>query len=142
MPTVEIHHLHTQVRGEGEALLLIHGILRDSGFFDAAAERLSEHYRVITYDRRGYGKSRSGNWSSYTVKEQAEDAEAILRALCTSPAWIVGNSAGGLIATQLALQAPELVCGMILLEPSFGYDAQANEDLRAWNRELNEYVAQ
>ncbi|MCD8013065.1 MAG: alpha/beta hydrolase [Lachnospiraceae bacterium] len=133
-------HLYTETRGEGEPLLMIHGIISDSTFFSESADILGKSYQVITYDRRGYGKSREESYESFTVSEQAQDAADVLRALCTKPAWVVGYSTGGLIAIELALQFPELVRGLLLLEPSLGYDAENGKRLMEWNRELNQYV--
>ncbi|MCD7744982.1 MAG: alpha/beta hydrolase [Lachnospiraceae bacterium] len=140
MKNDECRHLYTEVRGEGEPLLMIHGIISDSTFFEESADILGKSYQVITYDRRGYGKSREVNYDSFTVSEQAADAAGILRTLCTEPAWVVGYSAGGTIAIELALQFPELVRGMLLLEPSFSYEEEDKKRLANWNRELNQYV--
>ena len=50
--------LYYEVRGSGEALILIHGVIVDAGLYENAAELLAQHYRVITYDRRGISRSR------------------------------------------------------------------------------------
>ena len=130
---------HT-VQGEGEPLLLIHGIISDSSFFHEAAKALSCHFTVITYDRRGYGQSTQAQYADFSVEAQADDAADVLSSCTDQPAWIVGNSAGGLIGLELTLRHPELVRGLILLEPSLGYDENSVEALQAWNAELNEYL--
>ncbi len=134
--------LHTTCRGEGAPLLMIHGIISDSTFFEESASILAHFYRVITYDRRGYGLSNQEQYEDYTVSAQAEDAANVLREYCREPAWILGNSAGGVIALELALTHQELVRGLVLLEPSLGYVEEEREKLLAWNRELNGYVAE
>ena len=143
--------------GAGEPLLMIHGIISDGSFFCSVSERLKDTYRVISYDRYGYGAAALGEYQGaaseeishgreeadpYSVEEQAEQAAAILRAAADQPAWIFGNSAGGLIAIELCLQHPELVRGMILLEPSFAYDGESARALDAWNGKLNGYLQQ
>lgn len=132
--------LYIKMQGQGSPILAIHGIISDSTFFDKAAMYLSECYEIITYDRRGYGKSNQSDFLNYSVHAQAMDAAKILWENCSEPAWIVGNSAGGLIAIELALYYPELVKGMILIEPSLGYDEIERGKLLAWNQELNGYV--
>lgn len=136
---IEGGSLHTSVQGEGAPLLMIHGIISDGSFFEGAARILAEEYQVITYDRRGYGKS-LGTFQDFSVGIQAGDARTILEECCKEPAWVLGNSAGGLIGLELALRYPWLVRGMILVEPSLGYAPEEQEKLRAWNRELNGYL--
>lgn len=131
---------YVHVNGKGAPLVMIHGIISDSTFFEGAVEVLKEDYQVITYDRLGYGARRDEENSDYSVHAQAEELREILKAYCLEPAWIVGNSAGGLIALEAALCYPELVRGMILVEPSLGYDEGEREKLLCWNRELNGYV--
>lgn len=127
-------------RGTGEPLLMIHGIMGDGSFFDEAAELLAARYCVLTYDRRGYGRCPKPEDGCYTVAAQAEDAAELLVATCDEPAWVFGNSAGGLIAVELALRHPDLVRGLVLLEPSLTVDAASRALVDAWNTELNGYV--
>ncbi len=131
---------HVKVRGEGTPLLMIHGIIGDGTFFEKSAVYLASDYRVIVYDRRGYGENNAKQYDDYSIAAQAEDAACVLRSVSEEPAWILGYSAGGLIAIELALRYPELVQGMILMEPSLGYDPAEREKLLAWNRELNGYL--
>lgn len=133
--------LYRQVRGQGAPLLMIHGIISDSSFFQDCGALLASEFRVITYDRRGYGRSADTEIRDFSMQAQAEDAAEILRAEAKEPAWILGNSAGGLVALELAQRHPELVRGMVLLEPSLGYVESERQKLQAWNRELNGYVA-
>lgn len=132
--------LYVHVRGSGMPLVMVHGIMSDSTFFDGAADALADDYRVITYDRRGYGGSGREEYTDYSVHTQAEDLAEILRDYCSEPAWLVGNSAGGLISIETALSYPELIRGMVLIEPSLGYEKTEREKLLAWNQELNQYV--
>lgn len=131
---------HVKEQGEGIPLLMIHGIIGDGTFFEKSAAYLMRTHRVITYDRRGYGKNNAKKYEDYSVAAQAEDAARILHSVSEIPVWIVGYSAGGLIAIELALRYPELLQGMILLEPSLGYAPSEHEKLLAWNRELNDYL--
>lgn len=125
--------------GKGEPLLMIHGIISDGFFFYEAANILKEEYTVIRYDRRGYGDSNGEGIDDFSVAAQAKDASEILRTYAKEPAWILGNSAGGLIAIELCLRYPELVKGMILLEPSLIFDETSKGMMQEWNQELNLY---
>ena len=133
--------LYTESTGAGTPLLMIHGIISDGSFFDGDIPFLSGDYQVITYDRRGYGRSLKKEWSSFSVEAQAEDAAEVLKKYTDRKALIFGNSAGGLIALELAFRYPDLVRGMVLLEPSLAWEEGEREKLREWNRELNAYVS-
>ena len=134
--------LPVYVNGKGSPLLMIHGIISDASFFDGISFYLQKDYQLISYDRRGYGAHICGRDEDYSVKVQADDAARILKASTEEPAWILGNSAGGLIAVDLCLRFPELVCGMILLEPSLIFDEDSEKLMDAWNQELNGYLEQ
>lgn len=135
-----IDGLSCHMQGTGSPLLMIHGIISDSVFFKECANLLSHFYTVITYDRRSYGQSNTEHYTDYSVHAQAKDAARILSALTDEPAFILGNSAGGLIGLELALSHPSLVRGLLMIEPSLGYDPADREKLQAWNRTLNGYA--
>jgi pimeloyl-ACP methyl ester carboxylesterase len=74
-------------------------------------------YRLIRYHRRGYaGSSRPDG--ALSVSDHAADCLALLRKLDAVPAHVVGHSSGGAIALQLALDAPNAVRSLTLLEPA------------------------
>ena len=104
--------------GDGEPVLLMHpGLLADGMLPLIAEPALSSRYRLIWYHRRGYGSSSLGD-SPLTVAGAAADAAALLGHLGVERAHIVGHSAGGLVALQLAFDAPERVHSLALLEPA------------------------
>lgn len=110
--------LEVEVRGTGEPVLLIHGALIRDAFAPLLAEGvLTTHYRVISYHLRGYGGSTTPP-AAFSVADQAADAAAVLCHLGMEPAHIVGHSSGGVIALQLALDAPSVVHSLSLLEPA------------------------
>ncbi|MBQ5757503.1 MAG: alpha/beta hydrolase [Clostridia bacterium] len=129
------------VLGEGESILLLHGVISDASFFADFASFLSSRYRTVAYDRTGYGNQpEPDDRTAYTVSSQAEKAADVIRKYCGEKAWVFGNSAGAMIALELYRIHPELVTGLILLEPSFALDRESEEELRSWNTELNTYV--
>lgn len=107
--------LFYRVQGEGEALVLVHGVMVDADFFDVSAKLLSRHYRVITYDRRGY--SRSDPAENYDVKPQTDDLKAVIEQVAGGHAIVIGCSAGALIAICFAQQYPEMIDHLIVHEP-------------------------
>ncbi|MCR5073066.1 MAG: alpha/beta hydrolase [Clostridiales bacterium] len=133
--------LRPTITGEGESILLLHGVISDAAFFADFASFLSPRYRTVAYDRTGYGEqAEPEDREAYTVSSQAETAADVIREYCGGKAWVFGNSAGGMIALELYRIHPELVRGLILLEPSFGLDPDSEESLRGWNTELNTYI--
>ena len=113
-------------RGDGAPVLLIHGTGATADFWDRAAERLAERCHVVTYDRRGTG--RSGNALTGHHDVHAEDAAEIIGRLGAGSVTVVGWSMGGIVALSLAHRHPELVRRLVLQEPplyarhDFGWD--------------------
>jgi pimeloyl-ACP methyl ester carboxylesterase len=107
--------LHYIERGEGEPLVLIHGngtMIQDftvSGLVD----RLVERYRVIVIDRPGYGYSTRPR-QLWTPRAHARLFHKALGQLGVERAMVYGHSWGTLVAVALALEAPELVRGLVL----------------------------
>ncbi len=109
--------LEYEEHGQGEPVLLIHGaFISDALSLIAREPVLTERNRVIWYRRRGYGGSEPVS-PPFSIAEQAGDAQALLAHLGVKRAHVVGHSGGGVIATQLALQAPQLVRSLVVLEP-------------------------
>lgn len=108
-----------EVRGQGEPVLLIHlSIIADGLAIPLFAQpEIAARYQLIHFRRRGYGGSTRGNVPLTAVREAA-DAAALLRHLRIRRAHVAGHSFGGQIALQLALDSPDLVESLALLEPS------------------------
>lgn len=121
MPTIRINgtEIYHEVRGSGPPVLFIMGATGDAGHFETVADLLADEFTVLTYDRRGNGRSpRPAQWVTTSVEEQADDAAALLDALGLAPAAIFGTSSGGVIALCLLLRHPQAVRGAILHEPA------------------------
>jgi pimeloyl-ACP methyl ester carboxylesterase len=109
--------LEYQVVGSGEAVLLIPpGPLADGFLPFLSEEALADRYRLIQYHRRGQvGSSQATPPVSYS--DQAADAAGLLSHLGVGRAHVVGHSTGANVALQLALDRPEVVQTLALLEP-------------------------
>jgi pimeloyl-ACP methyl ester carboxylesterase len=81
----------------------------DAGFFSLVAPILAETYKVITYDRRGNSRSTRHDPQNFTVAQQSRDAVAVLHAAGETSAFICGNSAGAVIALDMAATQPTAV---------------------------------
>jgi pimeloyl-ACP methyl ester carboxylesterase len=115
--TVDGVKLHYIERGTGPALVLIHGNGVDatdydrSGLIDAAAE----HYRVIAFDRPGFGYSDRPRTTLWTPQAQARLLHHALQEIGVDSAIVVGHSWGTLVALSLGLDVPDFVRGLVLL---------------------------
>jgi pimeloyl-ACP methyl ester carboxylesterase len=109
--------LHYVDRGEGQPVVLFHGdgsLIQDfetSGLLDAAARK----YRVIAFDRPGYGYSERPRTTIWTPQEQASLLYKALRRLGVHQPILVGHSWGALVAISLALDYPDDVKSLVLL---------------------------
>jgi len=115
--TLDGVELEYQMAGSGDAVLLIPpGPLADGFLPFLSVDAVAERYRLIQYHRRGQvGSSQATPPVSYA--EQAADAAGLLSDLGVSRAHVVGHSTGANIALQLALDRPEVVQTLALLEP-------------------------
>lgn len=126
---IEGGELYHEEHGSGAPILGIHGSPSAAVFWTDAAHRLSGSGRVILYDRRGYLRSEiRPSPPPCDLSDQVSDAVAVLAAVAREPAVLIGRSTGGLIALAVAIEHPELVRALVLLEPAvFGMDAEARD---------------
>jgi 3-oxoadipate enol-lactonase len=110
--------LEYEEHGSGEPVLLVHGAIVTDAMLPLAREAaLAERHRVIRYRRRAHGGSDPLD-GAFTLAGQARDAAALLDDLGVERAHVVGHSGGGAIGTQLAIQAPDRVHTLSVLEPA------------------------
>ena len=125
---VQLHYLSS---GKGPAVLVIHGIGGGGEMLAAELAPRADSSSVVSYDRRGYGKSEAPEpYLATTVTEQSEDAAALLLALGAGPALLVGVDFGALIALDLCLRRPELVSAAVLADPPvYSLDVESTREL-------------
>ncbi len=99
---------HYETSGSGDPLLLIHGLGSSTRDWEYNELALSKKFRVITYDARGHGQSDKPP-GPYSIAGFAADASGLIETLETGPVHVAGVSMGGMIGLQLALDAPESV---------------------------------
>lgn len=111
---VEGAELYYEEHGSGPPLLLVHGTGAYVDLWTPVLDGLARSHRVISYDRRGFG--RSSVTRRTRLADHAHDAAALLTALDAGPATVVGWSGGGVIALDLAASYPEQVSALVLAE--------------------------
>jgi pimeloyl-ACP methyl ester carboxylesterase len=135
MPTVDVNgaRLWYDEAGSGEAVLLLHGGLGDSGLWEPVVPLLAERFRTIRIDLRFYGRSTGPAvpWS------WEEDIVGVLDALGIERAALVGLSLGGKLAFDVALARPERLWAVAGVAPGLGghdgaaYSAEQEERYEA-----------
>lgn len=112
--------------GDGPPLLYIHGGGGGWWGFDDVGAHLADAYRVIAYSRRGY--TAAGEPVTSRAQHQ-EDAACLIEQLDARGVIVVALSGGGPVAVDLALERPDLVTGLILLEPALLLRQHATADV-------------
>jgi 3-oxoadipate enol-lactonase len=113
---VEVTCLHYESAGQGSAVVLLHSGVTDLRQWNAQWDDLCTRHLVVRCDRRGWGRSPLPDAStSATSYSDAEDVVGLLDEVGIAQAALVGSSAGGLIAQQIASAWPERVSRLVLL---------------------------
>lgn len=112
--------LWVEQRGEGDAVLLLHGGMSDVEEFDSNLFQLADRFRVIGYDRRGFG--RSADTGPFTMEQMSADAAAVIESVAGGPVHLVGYSAGGMVAALVVIRRPELVRSLIIISSALRAD--------------------
>ncbi|RJQ75899.1 alpha/beta fold hydrolase [Amycolatopsis panacis] len=105
--------------GTGPAVLLLHGWAGDGTDWSPLAADLIADHRVVVPDHRGHGRSSVPD-GPYDAKTLAADAATLLRACDVPSAVVIGHSLGGAVASALAVEEPDLVDALVLVEPAQG----------------------
>jgi 3-oxoadipate enol-lactonase len=108
--------IYYESAGAGPPVVLIHAGVADSRMWDGAFEALSERFRPIRFDVRGFGRSSMppGRFSYHG------DVAALLDHVAVTAASIIGCSFGGQIAIDFALAYPDRVRSLVLVSAGIG----------------------
>jgi pimeloyl-ACP methyl ester carboxylesterase len=101
--------------GDGPSVLAIHGITSSSRSWCAVARELRGQASLIAPDLRGRGRSNELP-EPYGIGAHAADMAAVLEHFEAPPALVVGHSLGAYIAARLAVDRPDLVRGVLLID--------------------------
>ena len=110
---IVIHYHLQRVDDERPVLVLINSLGTDSRIWHHEVRKLTEHYTVLTYDKRGHGLSDLGT-PPYSIQDHVADLEGLLDHLGLSKVVLCGLSVGGLIAQGLYVERPDLVKALVL----------------------------
>jgi pimeloyl-ACP methyl ester carboxylesterase len=117
--------MHYKAMGQGNpALVLLHGFAASTFSWREVMEPLAADHTVVAFDRPAFGlteRPMPGDWqgqSPYSADAQVEQTIGLMDELGIDKAVLVGNSAGGTIATLTALRHPDRVEALILVDPA------------------------
>lgn len=131
------HELHYRLFGEGRVTFVLEA---GGGEYGATWEgiegELARLGRVFVYDRAGMGWSEEGPHPR-TISQIVEELHAALHAASVPPPYVlVGHSLGGAIATSYAMEHPDEVAGLLLVDPSHKDQVRKMPQPPAWQRVL------
>ena len=128
--------MNYQVTGQGDPILFIHGLGSSMGDWQYQVEYFSSRYRVVVFDLRGHGKSDKPP-GPYSISLFASDTAQLIDALDIAPAHVVGLSLGGMIALQLAVDRPELIRKLVVVNSGSEMIVRTLKDrMKVWQRFL------
>jgi pimeloyl-ACP methyl ester carboxylesterase len=105
--------------GSGPTVLLLHGWTCDGADWSWLAADLAVDHRVVIVDLRGHGRS-TQTVDPYGAQVLAEDVARVLRHLAIDRAVVVGHSMGAIVASTLAVEFPNMVSALVLIDPTYG----------------------
>ncbi|MCL1065606.1 alpha/beta fold hydrolase [Shewanella olleyana] len=106
--------MHYVSSGEGQPVILIHGLFGNLDNLKNLASTLEENYQVIRVDLPNHGKSE--HWEFMDYPSLAKECVNLLEELNLSEAHFVGHSMGGKVAMALALLHPEMVTSLVVAD--------------------------
>lgn len=137
-------NIHGQIQayreaGQGQTLLLLHGISSGAGSWLKQLQHLSQHYRLIAWDAPGYGQSDALHSATPSAQDYAERIKDLLDVLQLDQVVVVGHSLGAMFAAAFAAAYPQRVQHLLLLNPAQGYataDEQTQQQVYAQRPEM------
>jgi pimeloyl-ACP methyl ester carboxylesterase len=107
--------IHVTQRGEGDtALVFLHYYGGSSRTWDGVGAALSDRYRIVATDHRGWGES-AAPAEGYRIADLAADAEGVIDTLKLTRYVLVGHSMGGKVAQLIASRRPRGLAGLVLV---------------------------
>jgi len=115
MPKAKVNgiSINYRVQGKGEPLVLIMGYSGDQTGWMFQTGAFMKHYRVITFDNRGVGKTDKPT-GAYSTKMMADDTVGLMDHLGIKKAHVLGMSMGGMIAQAVAIGYPQRIDRLVL----------------------------
>lgn len=128
---IDGHRVHYVDRGQGPAVVFVHGLSGQLRNFDfLALDELARDHRLVLIDRPGSGHSLRAPGSDAGIAAQAELVAKVIQRLGLQRPLVVGHSLGGAIALALALNHPQQVRALALIAPLTHHNPRVPEPFR------------
>jgi len=122
--------IHYQVQGSGTpTLVFVHCWSGDQTYWKAQVSHFSPHYRVVTLDLAGHGKS-GLNRKDWTISAFARDVVAVVDDLNLDEIVLIGHSMGGTVVLEAAVQIPERIVTLVAVDTLFDKWARLTPEQR------------
>lgn len=131
MPIIKIRDTQIFYRDTGEAssretIVFAHGLLWDNEMFVPQIEILKSQYRCIAFDFRGQGQSPATK-NGYDMENLTEDTIELIDKLVDGPVHFLGLSMGGFIGMRIAINRPQMLKSLMLLETTADPEPEENK---------------
>jgi 2-succinyl-6-hydroxy-2,4-cyclohexadiene-1-carboxylate synthase len=123
MPSIKINALnfYYESMGQGETIVFLHGFTGSHEDWRFQMAAVKDKYRAIALDLRGHGKTQAPTEEAdYSIYLNCEDVRGLLAYLGIRRCCLVGHSMGGFTALQFAMENPEMLWGLVLVDTSSG----------------------
>ncbi|MFC2060404.1 alpha/beta fold hydrolase [Chloroflexota bacterium] len=137
MPIANINgvDINYEVAGQGEAVVLIHGYTGSNQDWKNQIPLLLPKYKVMAPDQRGHGKSAApATPEEYSMEIFVDDVVSLLNMLDIKKCCLIGHSLGGFIALAFALEHPEMLRALVLVDTSSGQLARDPDHADMWRK--------
>ncbi len=129
MPRIHVNdiELYYEEYGQGQPVLLIHGLGSSSLDWERQTPVFSDKYKVVALDLRGHGQTDKPP-GPYSMSIFANDVAELIKSLGLGPVHVVGISLGGMVTFQLAVDSPNLVKSMVIVNTNPEFLVQTIKD--------------
>ncbi|WP_223589220.1 alpha/beta fold hydrolase [Neobacillus bataviensis] len=120
--------IHYEIEGEGDPLIILHGMGNNSQSWKKQLRGLSEHYTVIAWDAPGYGKSSDPKEELREFRQFADVLKGFIENLNYESVTLLGHSMGSAIALDFCYRFPKMVDALIISDATRGAAALSEEE--------------
>jgi pimeloyl-ACP methyl ester carboxylesterase len=132
--------MYYEIHGRGEPLVLLHGVFGAIDLWGPILTTLAEDHRVVAVEFQGHGHTADID-RPFSYEQWADDVAAVMEHLAIGQADVVGYSAGGNTALQVAIRHPERVRKLVGISTKYRSDGEYPEVLAGLQQMTPEVLA-